>query len=328
MLAASRPIRIAGLIVLMAALGLATLGLAACDRKAVPAETQTAGEWRRHFANADGTFTDIPAKPRRILSTSTSITGTLLAINAPVVASTSAANGVFFAQWADVADARGVENVWPAGSIDLEAAQSVRPDLIVVSTGGADSALEHLAELQAIAPTIVLDYGGQSWQSLAVKLAQATGLEAQAAARIANFDRYVANARSRIAPPAGMVNIISYNGPGARNPIATSDGAHGQLLEAMGFKVENPDPRWHSTPEPRRDFVWSQYENLTKLKAETTFLLRVDDSRSAAFLNDPVLANLPSVRKKQVHGLGANSFRIDYYSATEIVDGLTKAFER
>lgn len=297
-------------------------GLAACG------ETSEApsGKGAVRFTNADGSVTDIPAVPRRILSTSTSVTGTLLAIEAPLIASASAANGQYFPQWGDVAKARGVENVWPAGNVNIEAAIAAKPDLIVVSTGGADSALAQLAELQAIAPTILVDYGGQSWQDLAIQLGKATGLEAQANACIAAFDRYVADARERITVPVGKVNIISFNGSGTTNPIATTYGAHGRLLTALGFTVEDPDPSWHSGAEARNDFVWAPYEKLTLLTAAATFLLRANAERVAAFLEDPVLANLPSVRARQVRSLGANSFRIDYYSATQIVDGIVEHF--
>lgn len=307
-------------------LGLAVLagGLSGCGKSAD--DSASHGKSAIRFANADGTITDIPAIPRRILSTSASVTGTLLAIDAPLIASASAANGQYFPQWADVAKERGIENIWPAGDVDIEAAIAVKPDLIVVSTGGADSALAQRAELAAIAPTILVDYGSQSWQDLAIRLGKATGLEKQAAARIAAFDRYVADARAKIAVPAGQVNIISYNGSGTTNPIATAAGAHGRLLAGLGFTVEDPDPAWHAAAEARGDFVWAPYEMLPRLTASTTFLLRANDARVAAFLNDPVLANLPSVRARRIQSLGANSFRIDYYSATQIVDGIVKTF--
>lgn len=41
---------------------------------------------------------------------------------------------------------------------------------------------------------------------------------------------------------------------------------------------------------------------------------------------DPILANLPSIKNKQVYGLGANSFRIDYYSAQEIISDMVTRF--
>ncbi|WP_353047235.1 Fe2+-enterobactin ABC transporter substrate-binding protein [Sphingobium sp. BHU LFT2] len=306
--------------------GLALLGggLGGCGKSADGSTSPSERSIR--FTNADGTVTDIPAKPHRILSTAASVTGTLLAIDAPLIASASAANGQYFPQWAGVAKERGIENIWPAGDVDIEAAIAVEPDLIVVSTGGADSALAQRAELQAIAPTILVDYGSQSWQDLAIQLGKAASLEKQAAARIAAFDRYVADARGKIAVPAGKVNIISYNGSGTTNPIATANGAHGRLLSGLGFTVEDPDPAWHAASEARGDFVWAPYEMLPRLTAATTFLLRANDERVAAFLGDPVLANLPSVRTRQVQSLGANSFRIDYYSATQIVDGIVKTF--
>lgn len=286
----------------------------------------TADTWRK-FNNADGSVTAIAQPPQRILSTSVAITGTLLAIGAPVVASASTAKNQFFAQWAEVARERGVENTWAAGSIDLETAYAIKPDLIVVATSGNDSAMAQLAELQRIAPTIVLNYGDQTWQDLALELGRATGREAAAAERIAAFDQHVAQARARMRLPQGKTNIISFNGPGMGNPIATHASPHGRLLGALGFDIEEPDPSWQTnTAGARKDFIWAPYENLSRLGAQTTFLLNVDDAGTRGFSTDPVLSNLPSVRAGQVYGLGRNSFRIDYYSATAIVDELAAKF--
>lgn len=289
-----------------------------------PAATQQG--WPREFHNADGSTTVIPAPPKRILSTTPTITGTLLAIDAPVVASAAAANGKFFAQWEKEALQRQVEKVWPAGKVDLETAYAINPDLIVVATSGADAATEHLASLRQIAPTIVLDYGKRSWQELAHQLAEATGLEEQAEARISAFDNFVAESKAKLELPAGQANIISYNGAVMNNPLGTPQGAHGRLLGALGFEIEAPNPAWQSNADANHDFIWAPYEKLPQLTADTTFLLRIDDSRRDAFLKDPVMANLPSVRNGQVYGLGANSFRIDYYSATEIVNDMVKRF--
>lgn len=305
----------------------AALVVTAAMTTAAAGETSAPG-WPREVVNADGSRTTIPAPPRRILSTSVTITGTLLAIDAPVAASATTTSGHFFAQWDAIARARGVEKVWPAGSVDLEAAYAVAPDLIVVSSGGADSALAQVAELRQIAPTVVLDYGGMTWQDLARRLGEATGLETKAGETLAAFDATLAEARARIAVPAGKANIISYNGPGTLNPIATSDGVHGRLLAALGFTLESPPRAWHGDGNPFADFVRAQYEHLTALTAPTTFLLSAGDDRAQDFLADPILANLPSVRSGQVYGLGVNSFRIDFYSAREIVDGIVARFAR
>lgn len=287
----------------------------------------TAAEsWPRSFTSVDGSTTEIPAKPQKILSTSVSLTGTLLAIHAPVAASGSAANGKFFAQWADVAGERKVENAWPAGKVDLEAVYAAQPDLIVVTASGAGSVKDQLDAFRQIAPTILVDDGALSWQDLATELGRATGLEEDAAASIADFDAYVGSARAKIKIPAGKANIISFNGAGQSNPIGRVTGPHAALLASLGFDIEDPNPAWHTQAESRDDFVWANYEHLVDLKAETTFILRVDDAKAAAFRNDPVLANVPSVKSGRVYGLGANSFRIDYYSGKEIVDGVVANF--
>lgn len=292
----------------------------------VSSQALAQGDWPRTFTNADGTTTQIESQPKRILSTAVSITGTLLAVDAPVVASGSAGNGQYFAQWNAVATERGVMNVWPAGSVNLEAAYASEPDLIIVSTSGADSALAQLSVLQLVAPAIVLDYGGQTWQDLAVQIGEATGLEAQVAAVIADFDAQVAAAAASITVPAGTANIISYNGAGSDNPIARVGGAHAELISALGFTVEDPPLEWHAQASVRADFVWAAFERLPDLTSETTFLLRFGDAQVEPFLNEPVLANLPSVKAGQVYGLGVNSFRIDYYSALEIVANIVSKF--
>lgn len=285
-----------------------------------------AAEWPRVFENADGTTTEIPAQPERVLSTAVSVTGTLLAIDAPVVASGSQVGGVWFDQWADIAEDRDVVNLWSVGEFDLEAVMANEPDLIVVATSGRDALTDQVADLQSIAPTIVVDYGAQTWQDLAIELGEATGLEGEVEATIADFDALVSETADAITVPDGTANVISFNGPGQDNPIARVGGSHADLLESLGFIVEDPDPAWHTQAQERADFVWATYENLLQLTSETTFILSADDETARGFADDPVLANVPSVAAGQVYGLGVNSFRMDLYSSTEIVEHVRDLF--
>ncbi|MGW0434553.1 Fe2+-enterobactin ABC transporter substrate-binding protein [Micromonospora sp. NPDC003197] len=315
----------------VAAIGALTMVGCSDSSDTTAAQDTTAADsagWPRTFQNADGTTTEITKKPEAIVSTSVSVSGTLLAFDAPVVASGSAGNGKFFAQWANVATERKVANLWPAGKVELEAVYAHKPDLIVVSSSGADSVTDQLGELRAIAPTIVVDYGGQTWQELAAKLGEATGREAEAKQTVTAFDEYVRTAAAKIAVPAGSVNVVSYNGAGEDNPIARAGSAQGRLLKDLGFTVEDPNTAWHTQAKLREDFVFTAYENLTKLTADTTLILSKDNAGAQAFAKDAVLANLPSVKKSQVYGLGLNSFRMDKYSATEIVDGIVANFAK
>lgn len=322
------PRRVSTLIVTAALAATALTGCGSDEEKTSEGSSATNGAWPRTFTNADGTSTTIDEAPERILSTSVTTTGTLLAIDAPVVASGSAGNGQFFGQWADVAEERGVENVWAAGSVDLESVIATDPDLIVVAATGADSALDQVKAFQDVAPTIVVDYGGQTWQELAGELAEATGLEDEAEEAVEAFDAKVAEVAEQIEAPAGAANIVSFNGAGEDNPIARKGSVHGKLLTDLGFTVEDPDVKWHTQPQAREDFVWTAFENLTQLKGETTFVLTQDDKGAQAFAQDKTLANLPSVKAGQVYGLGLNSFRIDMYSAGEIVDAIADRYTK
>lgn len=319
---------------MLAVLLASLVALAGCSAEAPttdPSESTgpdnvSAGDWPRTFENTDGTVTEIPAQPERIVSTTVTTTGTLLAIDAPVVASSSAANAQFFGQWADVAEEQGVENIFQIGEVDLEAIIAQDPDLIVVARGGADSLIDNVAELQAIAPTIIIDYGVVTWQELAIQLGEATGLEGGAAAVVAEYDAYVADAAAKITVPEGTANIISFNGPSDYNNIARAGSVHADVLTSLGFTLEDPPLEWHSIEQQRSDFVFAAYENLTELTSETTFILARDDDGAQAFAQDPTLANVPSVKTGQVYGLGQNSFRIDRFSATEIVDHIVELF--
>ena len=320
--------RATAVIGLVLAGALALAGWAATTEETTPEDdaATAAAEWPRVFENADGTTTEIPAQPERILSTAVSVTGTLLAIDAPVVASGSQVGGVWFDQWADIAEERDVANLWSVGEFDLEAVMANEPDLIVVATSGRDALTDQVADLQSIAPTIVVDYGAQTWQDLAVELGEATGLESEAEATIADFDALVSETADAITVPDGTANVISFNGPGQDNPIARVGGSHADLLESLGFTVEDPDPAWHTQAQERADFVWATYENLLQLTSETTFILSADDETAKGFAEDPVLANVPSVAAGQVYGLGVNSFRMDLYSSTEIVEHVRDLF--
>lgn len=282
--------------------------------------------WPREFENTDGTITQIPAQPERIVSTTVTATGTLLAIDAPVLASSSAGNGQFFTQWTELAAEQGVENIFPVGEVDLEAVIAQDPDLIVVARGGADSLVDNVSELSEIAPTIIIDYGVVTWQELAEELGYATGLEANAAAAVAEYDAHVTEAAAAITPPDCPVNIVAFNGPGENNNIARAGSVHGDVLTSLGFTLEDPPLEWHTAGEQRSDFVFATYENLTELEGCTTFILARDDDGAQAFAQDPTLANVPSVAAGEVYGLGPNSFRVDKFSATEIVDHIVEIY--
>ncbi len=313
--------------VIAASLGLVTL-------LAASLATAQAADWPRTVTDAVGTLT-LPAKPVRIISTSPSVTGILLAIGAPVVASTATTPSAltdskgFFSQWAAVADQRGVKVLAPNLKFDIEAVIGWQPDLVVASASGADSGLEHVAELKAQGlPTLVVNYSTQSWQELAAELGRATGREAEAQAAIARFDARAAEVAASITPPPGNVSIVGYNIGGSYS-VGRTIGTQARLLQALGFRVAGLPEALQQSVTRASDFDFISRENLpAAIAGDTVFLLRGTEKDKDAFLADPVLANTRAVIDRRVYPLGPTSFRIDYYSGLQLIDRIAGYFKK
>ena len=321
----------------LSATAVLALTLGACSSDAAEsgptASSSSSAEWPRTITHEAGE-TVIDAQPETIVSTSLSVTGTLLAIDAPVTATsvskarsgTADENG-FFSQWADTALERGVEPLYTIGELDLEAVIAEDPDLIVVSTSGADSALDQYDALSDIAPTIVVNYGDQTWQDLAVELGEATGLEDKAASVVEDFNSSLAETADALNIEQGTTaSIVSYNA-GDVSPVGKGTGPHAQLLGALGFTVAEPDEQYDTSAQKREDFAFTSYEGLSaSVTGDYAFLISSTEDTVAAFTADPTLANLPSVQAGQVYSMGPESFRLDYFSASDIVEWFKDSF--
>lgn len=322
----------------IAAAAVLTLSLGACasgnsaESTDATASATESGSWPRIVTDDAGTEVQIPAKPERIVSTTVSTTGSLLALDAPVVGSATAAvspqsdeNG-WFTQWADVAVERGIEPVYQLGNFDLEAVVAQDPDLIVVSTSGADSEIDNLEQLQQIAPTYVVNYGNKDWKELTEDLGEVTGTEANAEKTIKEFDERAAGIKQKLAIPAGSTaSIVSYN-QGADSPVGKTTGPHAALISALGFEIIEPPVEFDTSTQQRQDFAFTSYEGLAEsATGESVFLISANDETARAFKSDSTLANLPSVKADNIFPL-ANSFRLDFYSSNDILDYFENEF--
>lgn len=305
--------------------GLVVLGLNAA----------TAADWPREVTDARGVHT-LESKPTRIVSTSVTLTGSLLAIDAPVVASGATApnNRVadaqgFLRQWGEIAKQRNVARLY-IGEPSAEAVAAQMPDLILISATGGDSALALYDQLSAIAPTLVINYDDKSWQDLLTQLGAITGHEKQASARVAEFDTQLAQVKKQMKMPPQPVNAIVYTAAAHSANLWTAESAQGQLLHQLGFTLaELPAGLHTSTSQGKRhDIIQLGGENLaTGLNGEGLFLFAGDEKDVAAIYANPLLAHLPSVRNKRVWALGTETFRLDYYSAMLVLHRLNTLFK-
>ncbi|MCA0994980.1 Fe2+-enterobactin ABC transporter substrate-binding protein [Alloyangia pacifica] len=282
--------------------------------------------WPRSIDHATGTLI-LDAPPQRIVSTSPSLTGTLLAIGAPLVATASAANGPltddsgFFTQWAEVAHDRGVTPLYRDLSFDIEALILADPDLVVVSETGGDSVLPFVPQIEAMGyPVLTLNYGVNPWEALATTFGRVTGEEQRAEQVSRDFIAHTRAAAERIVHPEGSVSIVSYNFFGTYG-VSKPEGAQARVLAEMGFEVTGIPESLRGAVQQSREFDFISHETLPQgITGETVFLLSADADDVANFMADPVLANVEAVKAGRVYALGPSSFRIDYYSGLAMVD--------
>jgi iron complex transport system substrate-binding protein len=293
-----------------------------------------AADWPRTLTDSRGTHT-LEQAPQRIVSTSVTLTGSLLAIDAPIIASGATTPGNrmadsqgFLRQWGDVAKARKIQRLY-IGEASAEAVAAQMPDLILISATGGDSALALYDQLSAIAPTLVINYDDKSWQELLTQLGEITGHEKQAADRISSFDKQLSEAKMHMTLPPQPVTALVYTPASHSANIWTSESAQGKLLQQLGFTLSTLPatiPALQSMGK-RHDIVQLGGENLAAgLNGESLFLFASDEKDVTALETNPLLSHIPAVQKKQVYALGTETFRLDYYSATQILDRMSTLF--
>jgi ABC-type Fe2+-enterobactin transport system substrate-binding protein len=313
---------------LVALTGVVALVLAACGGEQTPATDATTPA-TRSVAHARGT-TEVPQAPQRVVSASITMTGTLLGLDAPVVATASTRPGPvadengFFLQWASVAVEQGVASLGgPQAPIEAIAAQ--RPDLIVGSAVGQDAVTEDVyARLSQIAPTIVFNHSASSWQEMSAELDAALGREEQAAAAEAEFAERASTLRIDTTHPAVALSVT----PDGMN-VFTADSAQGKLLESLGLRLADVAATSDvglSGGEERKDVVHVAHENAGQFGDSSLFFVNADGGTVTGYRDgNPVLAGLPAFDEGRAYALGPESFRLDRFAALAVLDRLEAA---
>ena len=324
------PSALAAVVVLLLSVAGCSGAVSSADGESSPGSSVAAGGWPRTVASAKGDVT-LESKPERIVSTSLTLTGTLLAIKAPVIASgatnpnTSVSDEQgFFTQWSEVAEERGVKRLYSNSEPSVEAVLAEDPDLIIVSATGGDSAVDLYDQFAKIAPTLVIGYDDKSWQELAPLLGEATGHEADAEAALEDFSAQVDETASAISLPPQPVSAFVYNEDGTAN-LWTPESAQGKLLTSVGFEIaELPDSVDRGTSMGKRgDIIELGSEAIAEgLNGESFVIITPDKNTRRAVLTNKLLGNSPAIQEGHVYAMGADSFRLDYYSAANMLSAL------
>ena len=321
------------------------LGLTACggsdSSDSGDADAAAEGQWPLTVTDDAGHEVTIDEAPESIVSTSVTLTGSLLAVDAPVTASGAtmpnspvADDKGFFTQWSDFAEEKDVEALYQ-GDPDVEAVLAEEPDLIVVSKTGQDSASAIYDQLSDIAPTVVIDYGDKDWQEVTSRLGEITGHEDDAKKVNDEFDARALEVRESIDAPAQPVTGMVFNekakvgGSGASANIWTPDSAQAKLLEEVGFELaEVPEgTAGQGEMDKRADIVEVTGENLSKaVTGESVFLFNANEKTAESYKKNSLVESTPAVKNDAVFAMGLDSSRLDYCSATNVLDRIEDEF--
>ena len=301
--------------------------------------TESQGEWPRTISTDDGELT-LDAQPKRIVSTSTTLTGSLLAVGTPVVASAASVPNVkelsddqgFFTQWSEAAKAAGVEKLYENSSPNIEKVAEYTPDLIVVSKNSGDSVMDSVDQLRKIAPVLVIDYSGTSWQDVTTKVAEATGYEANAKKVLADYSQRVKETKEKISVPEGTTSAFIIFGDGSGAAALTDKSPQVQILTSLGFKMaEIPDSVKGDTSmgSNRKDIIKLSNENVQKgLIGDNWVVVAADDKARSALKDNQAFTTSPAAKAGKVYTTPGETFRIDSYSANLMLDSLEKTFAK
>lgn len=290
--------------------------------------------WPRSIMTSKGLLT-LDRAPSRIVSTSVTLSGTLLAINAPLIASgatmanTSVASEQgFMRQWAPIAKERGVVALYQTEP-NAEAIIKTDPDLIIISATSGDSAMKLYDQLKDIAPTLVIGYDNKSWMQLAQIFGDLFGLEEQAKSIIQDFEKKIADTKNKIIlPPQPTTAMVYYQDDTGAN-IWTSKSAQGRLLKELGFTLADvPESvKGNISMGLRDDIIIATGERFPDaVNGNSVLLFSASKDREEALKNNNYLQSVNAIKNDQVFAVGDDTFRLDYYSASNLLTRLQTLF--
>lgn len=290
--------------------------------------------WPRSIMTSQGLIT-LDKPPQRIVSTSVTLSGTLLAIDAPLVASGAtmpntnvASEKGFMRQWDTIAEQRGVKALYQSEP-NAEAIIKAQPDVIIISATGADSAMRLYDQLKDIAPTLVIRYDDKSWIQLAQTFGNLFGLETQAESVINSFQQQVEQTKQNITLPEQPTTAMVYTLDDSGASIWTSQSAQGRLLETLGFTLATvPESiKGDISMGVRNDIIIAKGERFPDaVTGKSILLFAAEKAIEQQVLDNPFLQSNQAVENKQVYAVGSDTFRLDYYSASNLLSRLQSLF--
>lgn len=312
-----------------ASLAALVLALAGCTSGADPAP---AGDTRT-VDSATGSV-EVPADPERVAVLWRPTLAAATRLGTDVVGTLgdpSADDGGLAPFLPDGADAPPVVSGSPAeGDVDLERLAEAAPDLIIGVSTDLGAQADTLPELEAIAPTVLLEWTGtESWRGHLAEVAEVLGVPDEADAAEQEYRLAVEQARARIEDEVGDPGSVEVSLLRLQSPqeirIETPASFPGQIADDLGLAR----PEGHDEPDADRDFISESYENLERADADVLFVFSGSGYEDApASYGSGVWADLRAVRDERVYAAdydhwGASNHYAALRVVEEMADGVT-----
>jgi iron complex transport system substrate-binding protein len=228
---------------------------------------------------------------------------------------------------------KGVEGLWNLAP-DLEKIVNADPDLILVAANGQDSAVPGVQKIRDIGvPVIVVDYVAMDWKELTTLMGRISGHEADAQARIDEYDDHVARVKEAITRPEQPVNLMLPSADMSGNAnYWTEESPQGRVATDLGWTLSVPGKGVARDDGPfadRPDVRQVTAENQDRAMVGHTVLAANagNDDDPADFLKGlPTLQGAYAVQKDRIFSLPAEVFRLDFYSANMMLDRIQELF--
>ena len=239
----------------------------------------------------------------------------------------------FFTQWSKQATDKGVKAIDGTEDNLAQTVAGDNPDLIIVAKTGQDSAVKVVESLRQLeVPVLVIDYGSHSWQDVTKTLGQATGRQAKADSVVKDYTTKAEKAKGAIAVPQGATSVFTVPGDGTKGANAfTEEAPQVQLLKDLGFTIATvPDNvKGDQSMGDRKDIVQLSPENVQAgLTGENWVVIAADETAKNAVTSNETFSSAAPVTGGKVQYMPPSSFRLDYYSALEMLDAVQKAYPK
>ncbi|MEM8529529.1 MAG: ABC transporter substrate-binding protein [Chloroflexota bacterium] len=312
------------------ALGIGVITGCSADEQEAVTPTATTEGMTRIVTHALGE-TAVPTRATRIVSISISVTGPLLAADAPVIGSQGSTELTgdptgFFPAYADVARERDVQLLYESFEPNIETIAAMQPDVII---GSADDAaggpsIDVYEQLSAIAPTLLFNFVDKSWQDIFVQVAEAVGYGNEARARLTQYDELESEIATTITLPPQPTSIVTKSPADPNFYLIPPDFSTSVLLAGIGFEIVEP-PGY----EPGMGFIPMSDELIADaITGRSLFYIEVAGVVPLAELRQqPLWGQIPAVRDGHAYVLPFQAVRPDPYVAPALLRDLQERFK-